>query len=96
MRNITSKITRRHIVTKASDDGTFQVGDHILFEDDGSISCIEAMGWIPDDEVADATAGMESVPDIEWAERKKARLIAELAELGIEQLSKEQHEKAHK
>lgn len=72
----------RHIVTKSSNDGTFEKGEHIIFNDDGSISCVEAMGWIPAEEVPSATIGMESAPDIEWVNRRKARLIAELAALG--------------
>ena len=76
------RVIRRHIVTKPSDDGTFEKDDHIIFNDDGSISCIEAMGWITAEEVPSAIVGMESAPDTEWAERKKARLIADLAALG--------------
>jgi len=76
------KVMRRHLVTKPSDDGTFEKGDHIIFNDDGSISCIEAMGWIDTDDVPAAIAGMESKPDMEYVEKKKARLLAELAALG--------------
>ena len=76
------RIMRRHVVTKPSDDGTFEKGDHIIFNEDGSISCVEAIGWITVDKVPSATIGMESVPDTEWAEKKKARLMAELAALG--------------
>jgi hypothetical protein len=35
-----------HFVTKASDDGTFQVGDRIRLLSDGAILCIQAKGWI--------------------------------------------------
>lgn len=38
----------RYIVTKGSDDGTFQAGDHIWLLGDGSVACIEAQGWIRD------------------------------------------------
>ena len=69
---------KRHIVTKGSDDGTFEIGDHIVFEDDGSISCIEASGWIDKEDVPLATAGMESEPDLEWLQRRKDKLLAEL------------------
>lgn len=76
-----NKIKIRHIVTKSSDDGTFEKGDHIIFNDDGSISCIEAMGWIPKDDVPSATIGMEFSPDMEWIEKKKVNLYAMLDEL---------------
>lgn len=68
----------RHIVTKGSDDGTFEVGDHIIFNKDGSISCVEAKGWIEKEDVPAASAGMNSEPDREWLQRRKDRLIAEL------------------
>ena len=71
----------RHIITKSSTDGTFEKGDHIVFNDDGSISCIEAMGWIAAEDVKFATEGMKSEPDDEWVKKKKARLIAELSAL---------------
>jgi hypothetical protein len=64
----------RHIVTKASNDGTFQVGDHIIFEADGSISCIEAKGWIDKDDVPSAIIGMESQPDRDWLQKRKEKL----------------------
>lgn len=66
-------VMRRHVVTKASDDGTFDKGDHIIFNEDGSISCIEGRGWLEAEYVAEATKGMESVPD---------SLKEELASLG--------------
>jgi len=68
----------RHIVTKSSDDRTFEVGDYIIFEKDGSISCIEAKGWIKKEDVQSASIGMESEPDREWLQRRKDRFRAEL------------------
>lgn len=69
------EIGRRYVVTKASDDGTFEVGDHVIANDDGSINCIEAGGWIDPADVAEATAGMEVEIDREWLEKKKAKLL---------------------
>ena len=69
----------RHVVIKASDDGTFEVGDHIVFEDDGSISCIEAKGWIEKEDVPSAIIGMESQPDRDWLQRRKDKLRAEVS-----------------
>lgn len=68
----------RYIVTKASDDGTFQVGDHIWLDSDGTVCCVEAAGWIEAEDVPEATAGMEYEPDRAWAKRQieKAERIA--------------------
>lgn len=60
----------RYIVTKASDDETFQIGDHIRLEPNGAILCIEALGWVDADDVPAALVGMEYTPDIEYAKRK--------------------------
>ena len=65
---------KRQIVTKKSDDGTFFVGDHIIFEENGSISCIEAQGWIDKEDVPSATKGMESVLDRIYIEKRKREL----------------------
>lgn len=68
----------RYIVTKASDDGTFQVGDHILIEQDGSISCQEAHGWVEKEYIQEAMQGIEYEPDRAWAKQQieKAERIA--------------------
>ena len=63
----------RYIVTKESDDGTFEVGDHIWLNADGSISCMEACGWIDADDVAEAEKGMEIEIDQEWVDRQKKK-----------------------
>jgi len=60
----------RYIVTKGSDDGTLQAGDHISLNEDGTVSCIEAMGWIEAEHVPEAMAGIEYEPDRAWAKRK--------------------------
>ena len=69
---------KRYVVTKESQDGTFQIGDHIKYEEDGSISCLEAQGWIEADDVPRAIIGMEAVPDREWIEKRKKKLLYEL------------------
>lgn len=68
----------RYIVTKAIDDGTFQVGDHISPNENGTISCIEAQGWVEKSDVQEAIKGMEYEPDRAWAKRQieKAERIA--------------------
>lgn len=50
---------KRYIVTKASDDKTFQVGDHVHVEEDGAVVCREALGWIIASDVQEAIKGME-------------------------------------
>jgi hypothetical protein len=77
----------RYIVTKASDNGTFEVGDHILINSDGSISCIEAQGWIDNCDVEEATKGIEIEIDHDWIERRKSKLRKELAELNYQRMN---------
>lgn len=60
----------RYIVTKGSADGTFQAGDHIWLDSDGTVSCREAQGWIEAEHVPEAMAGVEYEPDRAWAQRK--------------------------
>lgn len=40
------KVGIRYIVTKGSDDGTFEIGDHFVYQYDGKIVCYEARGWL--------------------------------------------------
>ena len=62
---------KRYVVTKASDDGTFEVGDHIILHADGSIGCREAGGWIAGEDAAEATKGMEVELDKAWVESRR-------------------------
>jgi len=80
------KILDRRIVTKASDDGTFEVGEHLQFYEDGTIGCVEAGGWIEAEDVLEATKGMESKPDTDYIERRRTRLLEELKKLEAPQL----------
>ena len=75
------EILERRIVTKASDDGTFEIGDHLQFYEDGTIGCVEAGGWIEVEDVPEAVKGMESKPDTDYINRRKAMLMAELERL---------------
>lgn len=58
----------RYVVTKASDDGTFETGDHISLNADGSINCRQARGWIEECDVESSTKCMEVEIDREWIE----------------------------
>lgn len=75
------KVGLRYVVTKASDDGTFNVGDHIWPEQDGSISCREAGGWVDEADVPEAIKGVETTIDREWANTKLAGLSKEYNDL---------------
>lgn len=70
-----------YLVTKASDDGTFEVGDHIWFQENGDISCREAAGWIDKEDVEEATKGWEIVVDQEYINKQRTKLLAELEKL---------------
>lgn len=74
-------VGKRYIVTKASDDGTFEIGDHVSMNAEGSINCREAQGWIDACNVAEASAGMAVVIDQEWIAQRKEKLREELAAL---------------
>ncbi len=78
------KTGRRYVVVTPSDDGTFEVGDHIKLNRDGTISCIEAQGWIEACDADEAIAGAEVVVDQEWAEKRRKKLRAELENLAME------------
>ena len=53
------KTGTRYVITKESEDGTFQIGNHVSLNDDGSINCQEARGWIDAEYAHDVTKGME-------------------------------------
>ncbi len=73
---------KQYIVTKASDDGTFEVGDHVSICASGrAINCREAQGWVEECDVDEATKGMAVEIDREWIEQRKAKLLEELAKL---------------
>jgi hypothetical protein len=71
----------RYVVTKASDDETFEVGNHITLHEDGTILCTEAQGWIEKEEVESSTKGMECEIDREFIDRKRAALERAIAAL---------------
>lgn len=71
-----------YVVTKPSDDGTFEIGDHLWLLDDGGIVCSEAGGWISPDDVNTAMIGVEYEIDEEWQARRRAALQRQLEKLG--------------
>ena len=72
---------KRYVVTKASKDKTFLKGDHIYFNNDGTISCMEAKGSVEKEDVEAACIGMEYELDAEWVEKQKTLLQARLDKL---------------
>ena len=81
---MTMDIGKRYVVTKPSDDGTFEVGDHIYMTSDGAISCIEAQGWIDACDVPEAIRGMDIEIDVEWIKRQKKKLLDALANIEVD------------
>jgi hypothetical protein len=75
------KVGAWYVVTTPSDDGTFEVGDHISLCSDGAIACKEGQGWIEADEADEAMAGVEVKVDAEWLARKKSRMLSDLEKL---------------
>ncbi len=75
------KVGTPYLVTKESDDGSFQVGDQITLTIDGSISNIQAEGWLEAEDLVDATAGMECEVDRARLQRRKESLLRRLAAL---------------
>jgi len=71
----------RYVVTRASEDGEFQVGDRVRLMEDGSIMNAQAEGWMPAEDVPMATRGMQVAPDADWAAAMRADLERKLAEL---------------
>lgn len=75
------KVGTPYLVTKESDDGSFQVGDQITLTIDGLISNLQAEGWLEAEDLVDATAGMECEVDRARLQRRKESLLRRLAAL---------------
>ena len=78
------KIGTPYLVTKESDDGSFQAGDQITLTIDGSVSNIQAEGWLEAEDLVAATAGMECEVDRARLQRRKDALLRRLAALEVE------------
>jgi ABC-type sugar transport system ATPase subunit len=75
------KVGTYYIVTKPSDDGTFEVGDRIQLMDDGAILCVQARGWVDREDVKEAIQGMNYEVDTEYIEQRKADLLKKICRL---------------
>jgi hypothetical protein len=76
-----------YIVTRGSDDGSFEVGDQITLMKDGSLSNLQADGWLEPAEVAEAIAGMECEADSARIQRRKESLLRQIAALEAESMN---------
>jgi len=56
----------RHIITKGTECGTLQVGDHVYLMTDGTLLCKEAGGWLTVEEVESILPQVKMVIDREW------------------------------
>jgi hypothetical protein len=71
------KVGNKYVVTKASDDETLNVGDHVHIYSDGAIGCVDAGGWVSaKDGAAAAMIGCEVEVDRAWLDREFNRLLA--------------------
>lgn len=73
----------RYVVTKASDDGTFQIGDHIMQYENGDVHCREAGGWIDAEDVPDATQGMEYTVDERYLLLERSKPVNRISAVGV-------------
>lgn len=77
----TMKVGARYRVTRGSRNGEFQVGDVVMRAGDGSIVNHAAGGWMDAGDVQAATDGWQIELDKEWLAKRRAKLVAELAEI---------------
>lgn len=71
----------RYVVTRDSKNREFQTGDRVWMEPDGLIMCPAAQGWMPPEDVIEATDGWAIEPDANWAAAMRADLERKLASL---------------
>lgn len=70
------KINGHYVVTKGSDDGTFELGDHLVKYENGDIGCKEAAGWITASEIEkhNVSKGIEVEVDKQYYEKIQKQL----------------------
>ena len=67
---IDMKVGVLYVVTKSSDNGSFQKGNHIKLYGDGMINRQEDAMWFDKEETSVATFGMEVTVDIGFLEKQ--------------------------
>ena len=73
----------RYIVTKASANKEFQVGDRVQLLADGRITNHQSAGWMDAEDVPAATRGWAVEIDTAWVEARRAELERQLAALNV-------------
>jgi len=91
IQGIRMRIGVRYVVTKESDDGTFQVGDSIELLPDNSVGNWTVGGWIDVNDVSEAISGMMVEVDAKWLNRKKELLQKQLDQLNGELQDAKEH-----
>jgi len=79
----------RYRVARGSTGGEFEIGDSVWMEPDGCIMCPAAGGWMPVEDVVEATKGWAIEPDSNWAAAQSEDLKRKLA--GLSQTYGEAH-----
>ena len=69
------KVGVPYIVTRDSNDGSFISSDQITLLENGAIINQQAEGWLDEDDLSDATSGMECELDTDRIQRRKDRLL---------------------
>lgn len=72
-----------YVVTLSSDDGTLEAGDHIKLNQDGTLTCREARGFIESQDIEKVLVGCQFDIDQSWIERRKKQLSKELENLNF-------------
>lgn len=75
------RVGMHYVVTRASRNGEFKIGDHVWLETDGAIMCREAGGWMPAEDVEEATEGWAIELDQKWLAENRKKLEELLAGL---------------
>ena len=70
-----------YIVTKESDDGSLQVGDQVTLLPGGSLTNLQAEGWLEPEDLLGAVVGAEFEVDRLRIQRRKESLLRRLAAL---------------
>jgi hypothetical protein len=74
------EVGKRYVVTHDSKHKEFRVGDQIQLLDTGDI-LNKGWGWMEAEYLTEATVGMTIELDKEWVERRRLKLLEQLAAL---------------
>jgi len=71
----------RYVVTKGSDDGTLEIGEHVWLDSQGCLCSREGQGWIDPPDLDEVLQGVEVVIDDQWYKSRISKLTKELERL---------------